>query len=117
MQTCLLIWPVRSIFFPDIIIIFRRCSGQKFCQVLVPDVKVLVSDVKVLVSDVEVLVSDGKVLVPDGKVLVPDGKVLVLDGRVLVPGCGSTGPWMGKYWSLDVQIISTSCCRKIYRSF
>ena len=117
MQTCLLIWPLTFIFFPDIVIIVWRCSGQKFCQVLVPDVKVLVLDVEVLVSDGKVLVPDGKILVPDGKVLVPDVKVLVPDGKVLVPGCGSTGPWMGKYWSLDVQIISRSCCRKINRSF
>ncbi len=28
------------------------------------------------------------------------------------PGCESTGPWMWKYWSPDVQILAPSGCAK-----
>ena len=57
----------------------------------------------------------GENIGPDVRVLVPDVKVLVQDVKVLVPGCGSTGPWMWKYWSLDVSNCVRKCCRKSLR--
>ena len=42
----------------------------------------------------------------------PDVKVLLMDVKVMVPGYGITGPWMWKYWSLDVSNYVWKCCRK-----
>ena len=46
------------------------------------------------------------------KVLVLDVKVLVYDVEVLFLGCGSTGPRIWKYWSLDVSNRVRKCCRR-----
>ena len=60
-------------------------------------------------------ISIGENIGLDVEVLVPDVKVLVLDVKVLVPRCGSTGPRMWKYWSLDVEVLVSGNAAEKFR--